>query len=267
MEQQQIRFDDGAVYEEFMGAWSRLAGNTFLQWLAPAPGLRWADVGCGNGAFTELLVQRCAPLEVQGIDPSQGQLAYARTRLPGEPVQWRQGDAMALPYGDASFGAAVMALVIFFVPEPAKGVAEMARVVGPGGSVSAYAWDILGGGFPFAALQQEMAALGSPPVWPPSVAAADIEALQSLWAGAGLVEIETRVIEVERTFTDFASFWKIAQGGPGIGARVAALPPGSVELLQARLRARLSAEGDRPFTYAARAHAVKGRVAVAKGRP
>ena len=251
MEQPQIRFDDGAVYEEFMGAWSLIAGDAFLQWLAPGPGLRWADVGCGNGAFTERLVQRCAPLEVQGIDPSEGQLAYARTRLAGAPVQWRQGDAMALPYGDAGFDAAVMALVIFFVPEPAKGVAEMARVVKPGGSVSAYAWDILGGGFPFAALQQEMAALGSPPVWPPSVAAADIDALQSLWAGAGLVEIETRVIEVERTFADFASFWKIAQGGPGIGARVAALKPADVEVLQQRLRARLNAGGDGPITYAA----------------
>ena len=56
-----IRFDDGAAYEDFMGKWSLLAGDTFLQWLAPAPGARWVDVGCGNGAFTELLVQRCAP--------------------------------------------------------------------------------------------------------------------------------------------------------------------------------------------------------------
>jgi ubiquinone/menaquinone biosynthesis C-methylase UbiE len=40
-----------------------------------------------------------------------------------------------------------MALVIFFVPDPAKGVAEMTRVVRPGGLVAAYAWDILGGGF------------------------------------------------------------------------------------------------------------------------
>ena len=41
-----------------------------------------------------------------------------------------------------------MALVLFFVPNPAKGVAEMARVVKPGGTVAAYAWDMLGGGFP-----------------------------------------------------------------------------------------------------------------------
>ena len=77
---QQIRFDDGAAYERMMGTWSRLAGNIFLDWLAPRPGLRWIDIGCGSGAFTELLVERCAPTEVQGIDPSEAQLAFARAR-------------------------------------------------------------------------------------------------------------------------------------------------------------------------------------------
>jgi len=83
MNDPQIRFDDGAAYEDFMGKWSQLAGDTFLQWLAPPPGRRWVDVGCGNGAFTEMLVERCAPIEVQGIDPSEEQVAFARTRLAG----------------------------------------------------------------------------------------------------------------------------------------------------------------------------------------
>src|SRR5438128_1235199 len=55
MAEQQIRFDDGAAYERMMGTWSRLAGDIFLDWLAPRPGLRWIDIGCGTGAFTELL--------------------------------------------------------------------------------------------------------------------------------------------------------------------------------------------------------------------
>ena len=68
MAEQQIRFDDGAAYERMMGNWSRLAGDIFLEWLAPRSGLRWIDIGCGTGAFTELLNERCAPAEVQGID-------------------------------------------------------------------------------------------------------------------------------------------------------------------------------------------------------
>jgi trans-aconitate methyltransferase len=80
MVQPQIRYDDGAAYERMTGAWSRIAGEIFLDWLAPPLGLRWIDVGCGSGAFTELLVERCAPAEVQGIDPSEAQLSFARAR-------------------------------------------------------------------------------------------------------------------------------------------------------------------------------------------
>src|SRR3954463_12261251 len=157
----EIRFDDGAAYERYMGKWSQLAGATFLDWLAPQPGWRWLDVGCGNGAFTEMLVERCAPAGVSGIDPSAEQIAYARRRLSTHSVRFEVADAMALPYADAAFDAAVMALVIFFVPDPARSVAEMARVVRPGGSVSTYAWDILGGGFPYEMLQDEMSKLAA----------------------------------------------------------------------------------------------------------
>ena len=69
-----------------MAVWSRLAGQVFLDWLSPATGQRWIDVGCGNGAFTELLIQRCEPREAQGIDPSEAQLTFARKR-PGAGVR------------------------------------------------------------------------------------------------------------------------------------------------------------------------------------
>lgn len=256
-----IRFDNGAAYEEFMGKWSLLAGDTFLNWLAPPPRWQWADIGCGNGAFTELLVQRCDAAGVQGIDPSEEQLAFARTRLPGRPVQWQRGDAMALPYADASVDAAVMALVIFFVPDPARGVAEMARIVKPGGSVSAYAWDILDGGFPFAAVMDEMTALGAPPLWPPSVEASRTEALRALWAGAGLVQIETRVIEVRRGFADFDTYWSIARSGPRIAPGMAAMPHADAARLKDAVRARLPVGTDGRITCTARANAIKGRVA------
>src|SRR6516225_992274 len=148
MAETQIRFDDGAAYERMMGNWSRRAGNIFLDWLAAPPGLKWIDVGCGNGAFTELIVERWAPVEVQGIDPSEGQLAFAQKRPAARVATFSRGDAMSLSFPADTFDAATMALVIYFTPEPIKGVVEMARVVRPGGTVAAYAWDMLGGGFP-----------------------------------------------------------------------------------------------------------------------
>ena len=98
MEQPQIRYDYGAAYERMMGAWSRLAGEIFLDWLAPPPGLRWIDIGCGSGAFTELLIERCAPAEVQGIDPSEAQLSFARARSAGRMVQFHRGDALSASF-------------------------------------------------------------------------------------------------------------------------------------------------------------------------
>ena len=53
-----IRFDDGAAYERMMGIWSRRVGKDFLDWLNLPTGRKCVDVGCGNGAFTELLVER-----------------------------------------------------------------------------------------------------------------------------------------------------------------------------------------------------------------
>ena len=256
----QVRFDDGASYEQFMGVWSRLAGDIFLQWLAPPAGWRWLDVGCGNGAFTELIVERCSPSEVQGIDPSEEQLAFARPRLANAAAQFRQGDAMALPWADDTFDAAVQALVIFFVPDAAKSVAEMVRVVRPGGNVSAYAWDILGGGFPFAALQEEMAAIASPPAWPPSVAASRMDVLQALWHDARLVDVATRRIEVRRTFADFDTFWRIARTGPRLAPTIGAMTAAKLEELQERLRRRLPADEGGRIHIDAMANAIHGTV-------
>lgn len=255
----QIRFNDGAAYERYMGEWSRLAGETFLDWLAPQSGLRWLDVGCGNGAFTEMLVERCAPVSVQGIDPSEGQLAFARTRPAARVAEFQQGDAMALPFPDAAFDAAVMPLVIFFVPDPARGVAEMARVVCTGGIVTAYAWDMEGGGFPYQALHDEMRGLGVAVPTPPSPDASRIDAMRDLWTEAGLDAVETREIDVQRTFADFDDYWTTILGGPSVGPQLVAMASEKLALLKARMRARLPADAAGRITLSARANAVKGR--------
>lgn len=260
MPEDQIRFDDGAAYERMMGVWSRLAGDVFLDWLAPRSGLRWIDVGCGSGVFSEMLVERCAPAEVVGIDPSEAQLAFARTRLAAGLAEFRQGDAMALPFPENSFDAAVMALVIFFVPQPAKGVAEMARVVSPGGIVAAYAWDLAEGGFPGELMRSEMRSAGLKPPMPPSPDAARIEALRDLWIHAGLEAVETREISVQRSFADFDEFWAISLLHSNSGRLIAAMPTEDAEQLKARVRAQLPPDAAGRVTCGARANAISGRV-------
>jgi ubiquinone/menaquinone biosynthesis C-methylase UbiE len=234
-------------------------GNVFLDWLSPRPGLRWIDVGCGNGAFTEQLIERCAPSHIVGIDPSEAQLAFARSRFTSQLAQFHRGSATVLPFPEGGFDAAIMTLVIFFVPDPAKAVAEMVRVVGPGGTIAAYAWDMLKGGSPTDPLWQGLRAMGVGQILPPSPEASRIEILRDLWINAGLEAVETREITVSRTFPDFDDFLMITRSAtPALSAAVARVA--DVEQLTRQIRQRLSVDADGRITSAARANAVKGRV-------
>ena len=253
-----IRFDDGAAYERGMGVWSGLVGEIFLDWLKPSTGLRWVDVGCGNGAFTELLVDRCAPAGVEGVDPSEGQLTYARTRPGIGGAHFQRGDAMALPFDAACFDAAVMALVIFFVPEPARGLAEMARVVRPGGVISAYAWDVPGGGLPFQPIRAELARRGIAVPLPPSADVSREEALSALWTEGGLRRVETTVIRVRRTFADFDLFWSATMSVGGLGQLFSRIDAAEGADIKACVRGTLNIDASGQVTCSAKANAVRG---------
>lgn len=254
-----IQFNDGAAYERYMGRWSQLAGEVFLDWLAPPRGCRWLDVGCGNGAFTELVIARTAPHSAHGIDPSDAQLAYARAHA--APVaEFHQGDAMALPFADDAFDAAVMPLVIFFVPDPLQGVREMTRVVSPGGLVAAYAWDMPGGGFPYQILHDDIRALGVSVPRPPSADASGLDVMHQLWTAAGLIAIETRQISVQRTFADFDDYWTTILGGASVAAQLTAMTSTDLDQLRARLRMHLPADRSGRIVCTGQANAIKGVV-------
>ena len=256
----EIRFDNGAGYERYMGVWSRLVGTAFLDWLAPAPQLRWLDVGCGNGAFTRMLAERCQPASLDGIDPSERMLEFARTVDVLQKARLQQGSAMQLPYAANSFDAAVMPLVIFFVPDPAVGVKEMARVVAPGGMVTAYGWD-MDGGFPYRHVREELIDMGFATPEPPSRDASRPDVMQRLWQGAGLADIASKVFSVQRTFTDFDDYWTTVIGGPSVSASLRELSDADLTRLQQRLRERLPPDAQGRITYESRANAIKGRAA------
>jgi ubiquinone/menaquinone biosynthesis C-methylase UbiE len=252
------RFEDGLAYDRLMGRWTRLVGVPFLDWLSQRPGLRWTDIGCGSGAFAELIIDRCAPIDVQGIDPSEDQLRFARAR--SRMARFQVGDARALPFSENNFDVAVMALVIFFIPDPARSVTEMVRVVCPGGTVATYAWDVLHGGFPLEPILNELRALGETHTQLPSAHASRTDVLTDLWTSAGLQQVETREITVQRSFEDFEDFWTISLKGSNVGRTVAALPSDKFRRLRERVQAVLPPDAKGRIVCSARANAVKGRV-------
>ena len=180
-----------------------------------------------------------------GLDPSKQQIAHARQRLGAKAAEFRVGDAQALPFADRSYDAALMALVIAFLPNPARPVAEMARVVRPGGWIATYMWDIAGGGVPVHPLYEALKSIGATPGIQPNPEASRREALQEFWEKAGLQAVETRVIRIPVVFSNFDDFWDstTVPVGPQ-GKAIAVLLPDAREKLRARLREQLPIAAD-----------------------
>jgi SAM-dependent methyltransferase len=260
MPQSPEMFTDGALYERLMGRWSRLAGDQFLRWLEAPANQRWLDVGCGNGAFTEEIVAKAKPSGVVGIDPSDAQIAFARARPALHAAAFHVGDAQALPFQDNEFDVGVMALVISFVPDPARGAAELARVVKPGGTVATYMWDLPNFGVPLSPLYRALVKLGHPAPQPPNPHASASDAMRTLWQEAGLASVETTVLRITVSYPDFDDFWQSSSLPVGpLSNVIGNLSPAAINALQTELRAQRPANPDGSISYEAFANAVKGR--------
>lgn len=203
------KFDDGDAYEQYMGRWTRAAGSAFLEWLAPPAGASWLDVGCGTGAFTELVIDNCAPASVVAVDPAETQLDRAREKAVAQRVAFRVADAQNLPMADDAFDVVVAALVINFIPDRPKGISEMRRVCRPGGVVAGYVWDFVNDGQPARPIRQGLRAIGIEPEPVPGQAESDLASLQELFAGAGLENIAVQSTDLALSYSDFDNFWEM----------------------------------------------------------
>jgi SAM-dependent methyltransferase len=255
-------WENAESLERYVGRWSRLVAREFVAWLQVPPGSRWLDVGCGSGALTETVLADAGPESIEGVDTSEAFVAYAASRVTDPRASFAVADAQALDRPDAAYDAVASSLVLNFLPDPARGAAEMRRVVRPGGVVAGYVWDYAG----------EMQLMRR--FWDAAAeldpAAADIEEgrrmagcnpadLEALFSGAGLEEVETRVIDVPTVFADFDDYWSPFEGGQGPApGYCVSLPPDRRAALRERLRETLPAAADGSISLVARAWAVRG---------
>jgi ubiquinone/menaquinone biosynthesis C-methylase UbiE len=136
---------DATGYEQLMGRWSQKLALPFIEFAGLADGERILDVGCGTGSLTFALAKAADLGEIRAIDYSPVFVEAANLRNTNPRIKISQADACALPFEGGTFDRALALLVLHFVPDAAKAVAEMRRVVRPGGVVAAVVWDHLGG--------------------------------------------------------------------------------------------------------------------------
>lgn len=251
-------------YERFMGRWSRMLAPSYIEFAGIKDGDRVLDVGTGTGSLASAVEARMPNSEIVGIDPSEAFIAAAQKSAKSKRARFEVGDAQALKLKDASFDSTLSLLVMNFIPDHNKALAEMRRVTRPQGRVSACVWDYNAGMEMLRFFWDEAAAHN------PEIESRDERHMKlsregqlgELWRKANLANVKESALTIDQTYSSFADYWGpfTSGAGPG-GAYVVSLPEDRRQQLEARIRKRLLGERhDGPFTLKAKAWCVLGEV-------
>jgi SAM-dependent methyltransferase len=246
------------TYDAFMGRYADRLAPLLIGFAGVQVGERALDVGCGPGSLTEALAELVGPDHVAAVDPSEPFAAASAERVPGADVH--VGTAESLPWSDGAFDVALSQLVVNFMADADTGVAEMRRVVRPGGTVASCTWDYSGGMTMLRTFWD--AALALDPGTSDEARTMryqDVDSLRDLWLQAGLEAVETDALVVEVSYRDFDDYWEPFTGGVGpAGAYCLSLDPDRRAALREECRRRLG-DPDGAFALSATAWAVRGR--------
>lgn len=253
-------------YERLMGRWSRRLARPFIEFAGVQDGERVLDVGCGTGSLTFALPEAANVAGIAAIDYSPVFVAEAARRNSDPRIAIRQADACALPFADASFDRALSLLVLHFVPESAKAIAEMRRVVRPGGVVAAAVWDHLGG-LPvmrmvldsLAPLDEAALRLRGHYCFQPMMRPGE---MREAFIARGLADVAETSMLIRMDYESFDDFWDpIAAGEGPLGKYVAELDEARRTRADAVVRSAYEAgQPDGPRSFVAVAWACRGTV-------
>jgi SAM-dependent methyltransferase len=255
------KWTSGADYDRWMGRWSYLLAQEFLQWLNLPAGLKWIDVCCGSGVITEAIVERCTPASVVGIDASSDQISFARQHRGRANVTFETGDAMALPFPVASFDVAVCGLGLNYIPNPVRALEEFCRVTRSGGTVAVYVWDYAQGTRflrefwdAAIAIDSDAATFDQARRFPMCTP----EGLRSLFEQAKLEDLTLHALDTVTRFTSFDDYWEPLLTGQGSAPNYLATRDQRTQAaIRERLRAALPANAQGTIALPARAWAIR----------
>jgi SAM-dependent methyltransferase len=250
-------FDVSAeAYDRFMGRFSALLADVFADWVGVAPGMHVLDVGSGPGALSAALVERVGQGTVAAADPMPAFVQALRQRLPG--VTAEVAPAETLPYPDATFDASLANLVVSFMSDPHTGVAEMARVTRPGGTVAATVWQHADGIGPLTPFWRGVRSIDPDVTGEDAMVGAARGQLATLLGECGLGDVREGALEVSVEFDQVDTWWEPFTYGVGpAGAYLAAQTAERQEQIRTACAELL---GPPPFTVVGQAWCAAGTV-------
>ena len=186
-----------AAAGDYDGAFARLTSQSvpsMLDAVKAGPGVRLLDIACGPGYVTAEAAKRGA--KVLGLDFSASMLALARKFHPG--LEFVEGDAESLKLADASFDAVSMNFGVLHLDHPDKALAEVSRVLAPGGRFGFTVWAPPEQTAAFRIVLGAVARCGNPtvplPPGPPFFQYADPQVSKAALEAVGLTDVQVKTI-------------------------------------------------------------------------
>ena len=234
---------EAAGWSRRANTYGRVTGAITARFVSPlldaarvGAGMRVLDVATGPGHVAAAAAARGA--EPVGVDIAEGMLAVARRDYP--QLDFRPGDAEALPFADSSFDAVVGAFVLNHLPRPEVAAAELARVLGSGGRLALSVWDVPERTAFIGLVRNAVARAGAPPSAQPTGGPdpfrfADDAQLRVLLDNAGLEDVAVETVALRhRVQGDAMELWDgLLAGSVRSAAAVEALSPAARERARA----------------------------------
>lgn len=256
------KWNNGDLYDKFMGRWSELMAPKFLEWLNLPPNLTWLDIGCGTGALSREIIRHCKPNTLYCVDPSGELLKSAEQKLSGQG-KLIEGSSSSIPLENRTCDAVVSGLALNFFPDLGKALSEFKRVLRPGGFAAAYLWDY-SGKMEFLRYFWDTAFIIDP-------GSREIEeglrfsvsnsaALVKLFSDSGYTDVKSGTLEIETVFKNFDDFWNPFLCGQGPApAYLKTLSDDSIKKFEIAIRNSLPFRPDGSIALIARANAIQGK--------